>query len=67
MLVLSRKEGESIIIYPSLNVAPDMTVAELFNDGPIMLTVERISGNQVRIGTDASRNLTVVRAELLTA
>ena len=31
MLVLTRKEGESILIYPADNIDPDMTIRELFS------------------------------------
>lgn len=47
MLVLTRKEGESIVIGDNITV-----------------TVQSISGNQVRIGVEAPRDLPVHREEL---
>jgi len=44
-----------------------MTVNELFEDGPIMVSVEKIRGSQIKIGADASKALEVARGELVTA
>ena len=64
MLVLSRRENESFLIYPSPDISPDMTVAELFEDGPIHVRLGEISRTQAKIVIDASRALSVIRAEL---
>ena len=64
MLVLSRKKGQSLYIYPSPDINPDMTVAELFKDGPIKVRIVEMSRNQVKVGIDASRDLKVLRDEL---
>lgn len=50
MLVLSRKQTETIVLQTS--------------DGPITITVIQ-SGNKSRLGIDAPRNVLVVRGELL--
>jgi carbon storage regulator len=52
MLVLSRKKDESVVIGGA--------------DGqpPIVVTVTRISGDNVRLGIDAPREINVRRAEL---
>ena len=39
MLIISRKDAESILIRPAEDVNPKMTLAELFSDGPIEITV----------------------------
>jgi len=65
MLVLSRRKDESLLIYPSLDVAPDMTVAELFKDGPIKVMLTGITNKQASIGIDAPRSLAVARAEVV--
>jgi carbon storage regulator len=52
MLILTRRPGESIII--QLPTGEQITVAVL-----------GIKGNQVRIGTDAPENITIMREELL--
>lgn len=48
MLVLTRSVGERLII----------------NDGEIKLNVLEIKGNQVRIGIDAPRHISVHREEI---
>lgn len=35
MLIVKRRKGESIIISPSADIPPDMTVSELFASGNI--------------------------------
>jgi carbon storage regulator len=51
MLVLTRKEQEKVIIYTS--------------DGDIEITINRIDGNQVRLGFDAPENVDIEREELI--
>ena len=67
MLILSRKEGETILIYPSLDVDPSMTIEELFQDGPIRLMLGDISGNRAKIGIEAPATLEIARSELVNA
>ncbi len=64
MLVLTRRAGESIQIYPSENIDPNMTVAELFRDGPFEFHIRKINPGQVRISIQAPRELTILRNEL---
>ena len=67
MLVLSRKENEVILICPSLDVDPDMTVAGLFKDGPIKLRLNKIVKGQEKVSLDVPRALQIARDELVTA
>jgi len=60
MLVLTRRPNELIYIYPE-DLPPDMTVSELFADGQIAIEVLGIKGNQVKIGIDAPKQLTILR------
>jgi len=64
MLVLTRRVGESIYIFPSAELSPDTPVSEVFKDGPIELTLTRINGNQARIGIVAPSTLTIAREEV---
>lgn len=63
MLVLTRKEDEALVIFPSNDIDPSMTVAELFNKGPIKIIVNKLAG-QVKLGIKAPQGLTVLRFEL---
>jgi len=64
MLAITRREEESLVIYPSLNIDPNTTVAELFKGGPIEIIVTKIQGGQVRLGINAPKSLTIMRSEL---
>ncbi len=64
MLVLTRRPGEAIQIYPSGDIRPDMTVAELFRDGPLEIHITRIHPGQARISIKAPRELAILRTEL---
>ncbi len=64
MLVLTRRVGESVYIFPSEDVTPDTLASELFVDGPIQLTLTRVNGNQARIGIVAPQELTIAREEV---
>ena len=52
MLILTRRPGETLII-------------ELPTGERITVTVLEVKGNQVRIGTDAPADVSIVREELL--
>ena len=45
MLVLTRRPSESLILYPSDSIDPNMTVRELFADGPIEIWPHGVTGN----------------------
>ncbi len=64
MLVLTRRQGEYITVYPAGDVDPRMTVAELFKDGPMEIHVGTINKNQVRLNFKAPRELLLLRNEL---
>jgi sRNA-binding carbon storage regulator CsrA len=66
MLVLTRKEGESVVIYPAERIDETMTVRELFIQGPIKVSIAKIAG-QVKLGIDAPPVLKVLRTELASA
>ena len=65
MLVINRKDGESILIYPSLDVDPDMTVKELFSL-PIRIKVYS-NQNETKVCIEAPQTLNVDREELAMA
>ena len=51
MLVLSRREGEAIILETS--------------DGPIRVTLTEYNGQQTRVGVEAPKSVKILREELL--
>lgn len=64
MLVLTRKLGESLRIYLSDTVDPELSARALFAPGPIEIMVVRFSGSQVKIGVGARPEFVVLRSEL---
>ena len=65
MLTLTRKNQESIVIQPDKDVDPNMTIGELFANGPIKLVVHRIKTGSAAVSISAPDQLKVVRSELL--
>lgn len=65
MLSLSRKENESLFIQLAKDVDQNMTVADLFKDGPIEINVSDIRKTQVKIGIHAPLELNIVREEAI--
>ena len=65
MLSLTRRSEESLLIYPNEQIDRNMTVGELFSDGPMRVKIVQIEGNQARMGVDAPRALLVIRDELV--
>jgi sRNA-binding carbon storage regulator CsrA len=60
MLVVSRKENEWIRIEPVEGLDPELTLRELFADGPIVVRVMHI-GRRVRLVIEAPRALKIWR------
>jgi len=65
MLSLTRHENESLFIQLDKNTDPNMTVAELFKDGPIEIRVHDLRKTQIKIGIQAPQELDIVREEAL--
>ena len=63
MLIISRKDAESILIRPAEDVNPKMTLAELFSDGPIEITVFSAGANRVKMGVQAPNQLSIWRKD----
>jgi sRNA-binding carbon storage regulator CsrA len=63
MLILTRADGEAITIEPESGVDPNMTIDELFRNGPIRIRIFR-RDQDVRVGIDAPQELLVLRDEL---
>ena len=65
MLVLSRREGESLTLSLDPHIDPMTPACDLFAGGPLVITVLRHRGGMVRLGVAADSRLTVLRAELI--
>jgi len=64
MLILSRKPGQILKIQPVSDLPLTTPVGALFAEGPIEIVVQKIQGQQVRIGIQADDRLLIFREEL---
>jgi sRNA-binding carbon storage regulator CsrA len=65
MLVLSRRADESIVIQPADGVDESMTLAQLFANGPILITLLGGTGRRVKMGIEAPEQLAIRRKDVL--
>ena len=63
MLVLSRRADESIVIQPADGADTQMTLAELFANGPIQITLLGGTGKRVKVGIHAPAQLAIRRKD----
>jgi sRNA-binding carbon storage regulator CsrA len=63
MLVLSRRADESIVIQPAEGTDRSMTIAELFANGPIQITLLGGTGRRIKMGIDAPEQLAIRRKD----
>jgi len=61
MLIVSRKDAESIEIKPCEGIDLKMTLADLFSEGPIEITIFSSNSNRVKMGVQAPAQLTIWR------
>ncbi len=63
MLIVSRRDAESILIRPGDDIDPNMTLADLFKNGPIEITIFSSNGKRVKMGVQAPRQLSIWRKQ----
>lgn len=61
MLVVTRKENESIEIEPVEGVDPSLTLREVFARGPLVLKLTHVGQRRVRIAVEAPSVLKIMR------
>ena len=61
MLIVSRKDAESIEIRPGEGIDMKMTLADLFSAGPIEITIFSATSNRVKMGVQAPEQLCIWR------
>ena len=67
MLIVSRKDAESIEIRPGDDIDPSMTLADLFSNGPIEITIFSSNNNRVKMGVQAPEQLCIWRKKAAAA
>ncbi len=61
MLIVSRRDAESIVIRPGDGIDPSTTLADLFKSGPIEITIFSTNNNRVKMGVQAPDELSIWR------
>lgn len=64
MLSITCKCGEAVLIYPSEKIDPNMTVGELFADGPMVVQIYDTKRGSTRVAIEAPEALTILRDKL---
>ena len=67
MLIVSRRDAESIEIRPGDDIDPSMTLADLFAAGPIEITIFSSNNNRVKMGVQAPEQLCIWRKKAAAA
>lgn len=63
MLIVSRRDAESIVIRPGDDIDPQMTLADLFKSGPIEITIFSSTNSRVKMGVQAPVQLSIWRKD----
>jgi sRNA-binding carbon storage regulator CsrA len=63
MLVIRRRSDESIVIQPADGADANMTLAQLFANGPIQITLLGGTGRQIKMGIEAPEHLAILRKD----
>ena len=67
MLIVSRRDAESIEIRPGDDIDPSMTLKDLFSGGPIEITIFSSNNNRVKMGVQAPEELCIWRKKAAVA
>ncbi len=67
MLIVSRRDAESIEIKPGDDIDMSMTLADLFSGGPIEITIFSSTNNRVKMGVQAPEQLCIWRKKAVAA
>ena len=67
MLIVSRRDAESIEIRPGDDIDPSMTLKDLFSRGPIEITIFSSNNNRVKMGVQAPEELCIWRKKAAVA
>ncbi len=63
MLIVSRRDAETILIKPGKDIDPTITLGDLFQRGPIEITIFSSNKNRVKMGVQAPEELSIWRKD----
>ncbi len=67
MLIVKRRDSESILIRPDDKTDMSMTLADLFSNGPIEITIFSSNDKRVKMGVQAPQELSIWRKDTAAA
>lgn len=67
MLIVKRRDSESILIRPDDETDMSMTLADLFSNGPIEITIFSSNDKRVKMGVQAPQELSIWRKDTAAA
>ena len=67
MLIVKRRDAESILIRPNDETDMSMTLADLFSNGPIEITIFSSNDKRVKMGVQAPQELSIWRKDTAAA
>lgn len=67
MLIVKRRDAESILIRPDDETDMSMTLADLFSNGPIEITIFSSNDKRVKMGVQAPQELSIWRKDTAAA
>ena len=65
MLIIARREGETLELSLSPDIDPATPVGEVLGNHPIRIQVDEMRSNQVALAIDAPQAIRVLRDELI--
>ncbi len=65
MLMIARREGETLEFTLSPDIDPATPIGEVLGGHPIRITVDEMRSNQVALAIDAPQAILVLRGELV--
>ncbi len=66
MLIVGRKDSQSFLIYPGDSIDPRTTLADVFREGPIEITVCSTREKHVKVAIQAPEYLSIWRKNAAT-
>lgn len=65
MLMIARREGETIELYLSPDIDPATPIGDILGTHPITIKVDKMRASQVALAIDAPQAILVMRDELV--
>jgi len=65
MLMIARREGETLEMYLSPEIDPKTPIGDILGKHPIRITLDELRSNQAALAIDAPQEILILRDELV--